>query len=265
MSEPETNSSMQRVTNELRRAERLGLQGQWAEADACYRSAIELDGTPASRIAFAASLATREQYHDALCSLMDALDQASKSGDQQALGVIYHNLAAIYRELGDYDLARRFQQRSILQLEDCRAVDLLGLANDAWLSGRAEIATCLASSCTELDPEDDAVDFVALEAQATLAITMGVTEDPRQGIRALIQIYRHHRDANDMRSMGIDLLNLSALVSELGWYQTEMNFVRQAIGHFDQAPAPVSAVRARQNLALLERMQSLRNFDPSKN
>lgn len=265
MSEPETNSSMQRVTNELRRAEQFALQGRWAEADACYRAAIELDDTPASRIVFATSLSTREQYHAALCCLTEALDQASTTGDQKALGVIYHNLAAIYRELGDYDLARRFQQRSILQLDDCRAIDLLGLANDAWLSGRSEIATCLASSCTELDPDDDDVDSVVLEAQATLAVTMGVTEDPRQGIRALIQIYRHHRDANDVRSMGIDLLNLSALVSELGWYQTEMKFVRQAIGHFDQAPAPVSAGRARHNLAMLERMQSLRNFDPSMN
>ena len=65
--------------------------------------------------------------------------------------------------------------------------------------------------------------------------------------------------------MGIDLLNLATLLSELGWHRAEMNFVRRAISHFDQAPAPVSALKARQNLALLERMQSLRDFDPSMN
>lgn len=264
MSEPEFKFSIQ-VMNELRRAEFLGLQGQWAEADACYLAAIELDRTSGSRIAFGTSLAHREQYHGALCCLTDALDQASKAGDREALGVIYHNLAAIYRELGDYDLARRFQQRSILQLDDCRPVDLLGLANDAWLSGRSEIATCLASSCTELDSDGDELDCVLLEAQATLAITVGLAEDPRQGIRSLIQIYRQHRAANDVRLMGVDLLNLSALLSELGWYRAEMNFVRRAISLFDQAPAPVSAVKARQTLGLLERMQSLRNFDPSMN
>lgn len=263
MSEPEFKLSMQ-VTNELRRAEQLGLQGQWTEADARYSAAIKLDKTPGSRIAFGSSLASREQYNGALCCLAEALDQASKSGDREALGVIYHNLAAIYRELGDYDLARRFQQRSILQLDDCRAVDLLGLANDAWLSRRSEMASCLASSCTELD-SDDELDSVLLEAQATLAITVGLAEDPRQGIRSLIQVYRQHRAANDVRLMGIDLLNLSALLSELGWYRAEMDFVRRAISLFDQAPAPVSAVKARQTLGLLERMHSLRNFDPSKN
>lgn len=264
MSEPESKLSIQ-VANELRQAELLGQQGQWVEADACYTAAIQLDPTPASRIAFGASLASRERYHGALCYLTEALDQASNSGDREALSVIYHNLAAIYRELGDFDLARRFQQRSILQLEDCRPVDLLGLANDAWLSRRSEIAECLASSCVELDSDGDELDSVLAEAQATLAVITGLAEDPRQGIRSLIQVYRQHRDANDMRLMGIDLLNLSALLSELGWYRAEMNFVRSAINHFDQAPAPVSAVKARQNLALLERMQSLRDFDASMN
>jgi len=265
MSEPEFKSSQQRVANELRRAELLGRQGQWAAADACYTTALELDETAGSRLAFGTSLATREQYHDALCRLTEALDLAAQSGDRAVLGATYHNLAAIYRELGDNDLARRFQQRAILQLDDCRGIDLLGLANDAWLSGRSEVATCLASSCTELDWDESEVDSVMLEAQATLATTMGISEDPRQGIRSLIQVYRRHRAENEVRLMGIDLLNLSTLLSELGWYQAEMNFVRQAISHFDQAPAPVSANRARQNLALLERMQTLRDFDPSMN
>lgn len=263
MSDPEFKLSMQ-VTTELRRAELLGLQGQWLDAESHYAAAIQLDCTPVSRIAFGTSLASRELYHRALCCLTEAIDQASQVGAREALGVIYHNLAAIYRELGDYDLARRFQQRSILQLDDCRAVDLLALANDAWLSRRSEIATCLASSCTEID-SDDEPDSVLLEAQATVAITTGLAEDPRQGIRALIQVYRQHREANDVRLMGIDLLNLSALLSEIGWYRAEMSFVRRAINLFDQAPAPVSAVKARQTLGLLERMQSLRNFDPSKN
>jgi hypothetical protein len=44
-----------------------------------------------------------------------------------------------------------------------------------------------------------------------------------------------------------------------------MACVRRAIRLFDQAPAPVSAAKARRILALLERMDSLRTFDSSRN
>jgi len=252
------------ILAELRRAETFSRGRAWMEADLCYSRATELDTSPTSRIAFGTSLANRERYHDAICQLTGALEVASQTGNREALGVVYHNLAAIYRELEDADLARRFQQRAIQQLEDCGPSELLGLANDAWLNGGAELAACLSSSCTDL--EDESTDkSELLEAQAATAVFSGMTDDPRMGIRSLIHAYRRHFALNELKLMGIDLLNLSALLSEMGWYQAEIRLVRQAIRHFEDGAALVSAARARKILARLLRVQSLRDFDPSMN
>ena len=264
MSKPDFEVPVNQSVVELCRAEHHGHAGQWSRADLCYSEAVAIDHSPTSRIAFGSSLATRERYNEAICQMTGALDLASASGDREALGVIFHNLAAIYRELGDSDLARRFQQRAIQQMDDCGPPELLGLANDAWLSHRPELAGCLSASCVDLD-EDTGDESLTAEAQATSAIFSGLQEDPRAGIRSLIRVYRQHQSAREFRLMGIDLLNLSVLLSEVGWYRAEMNLVRRAIRHFEQAPAPVSTARARQILATLERMQSLRDFDPSLN
>lgn len=258
---PESDSFSASVAEDLSNAERHALASQWPEADACFNSAIARDVTAASRIAFANSLASREQYNGAICQFTAALDMTS-SRDREALGVIFHNLAAIYRELGDADLARRFQQRALLQMDDCGPDELLGLANDAWLSERIELACCLASTCVEVDTDES----LACEIQAMFSMMTALDlDDPRTAIRPLIRVYRQHQLNRDERLMGIDLLNLSALLSAEGRHQTEIRLVRRAIDHFENAPAPVSAARAREILANLQRMQSLREFDSSLN
>ncbi len=251
------------VKRNLRRASRHALNREWDHADACFQAAIESDVSPVSQIAHASSLAERERYHEALCLFTGAIDRATATGNREALGVIFHNLAGIYRELGDADLARRFQQRALLQLDDCGPAELLGLANDAWLSKRTELASCLAESCVELDEETEFI--VDLEAQATVSILSGQFDNPRDGIRSIIKIYRQHCSRYELRFAGIDLMNLAALFAQIGWVRTEMHLIRRAIGHFDSAPAPVSAFRSRQVLAYLERIESISRFDPSRN
>ncbi len=261
MSKSDPDDSRTQALSQLRSAEVFACAGQWTDADRCYSNAVAIDESPASRLTYATSLAERESFHAAICQLTAALDMATQTGDREAVGNIFHNLAAIYREVGDADLARRFQQRAILQQDDCGPDELLGLANDAWLSRRTELAISLSASCTVLEEDCE----VGLEAHATAAVFGGLSEDPRSAIRTLIHVYRQHQAAGSNRLMGIDLLNLSALLCETGRHRTELNLVRQAIQHFDQAPAPVSAAKARGILKMLERMQSLREFDPSTN
>ena len=89
--------------------------------------------------------------------------------------------------------------------------------------------------------------------------------DPREGIRPLLRAYSRHKAAGELRLMGNDLLNLSALLGELGRYRGELACVRRAIACFDEAPAPVSAAKARRLMVYLERLRQLRQFDPSRN
>lgn len=243
----------------LRRAHRYVRVGEWVSADECFLSATAHDPTPASRIAFATSLVNRERYHDAICHLTMAIDQASAEGDLHALGVIYHNLAAVYREVGDSELAQRFQQRALLHMEDCGSEDLLGLANDAWLSNRHKLAETLAVSATETEGSD-------WDAEATLAILSAVRSGKsRHAIHVLIASYRQHRQEGEFRLMGIDLMNLSILLGQRGRYQGEISTVRRATECFERAAALISVAKTRRLLSELMRTQSVRSFDPTLN
>lgn len=261
MSNPDAKTFNEEVSSALRRAEFLANAYQWVQADSCYQSAVELDRTPRSLIEFATSLATRERYNEAICHFTTALDLASQTGDRQALGIIYHNLAAVYRELEDFTLARRFQQRALQQMDECGPAELLGLANDAWLSRRPELAACLASSCNDTGNFEDE----DIESEATLSVISGLLENPDPGVRSLIRVYRRHRASGAERLMGIDLMNLSILLGRKGWPKAEISAVRRAIRHFHVAQSPVSASRAARILSTLERLQALREFDPMVN
>jgi tetratricopeptide (TPR) repeat protein len=259
MTSPDANDDRSRAIQNLRLAEQLSHQRKWAEADAHFAAAVDNDPSAGSCVEYGCALVAQERFHDAIQQMTFALDRASITGDRDALAAIFHNFASIYRDLGDFDLARRFQHRAILQVDECGPDELLGLANDAWVSGRPEGAELLAASAADFD------DVTRLEAQGTLAVIAGKNGDPRGGIRSLLQVYRSHRASGDYRSMGIDLLNLSVLFGELGRHRREMALVRRAIRCFDFAPAPVSAEKARRMLAMLERLQSAREFDASRN
>lgn len=264
MIKPESAFSSSHVAWLLKWADDLVRTRSWNEADAVFQRAVALDVSPCSGIAYGCALTEQERFNEALCQMTAALDIAQTSGDRHALATVYHNLAAIYRELGDNDLARRFQQRAISQVDDCGPDELLGLANDAWLAERLELAECLAGTAADIDEEDEFREPSA-EVEATLGLLTGFLHDPREGIRPLLRAYSRHKAAGELRLMGNDLLNLSALLGELGRHRGELACVRRAIACFDDAPAPVSAAKARRLMAYLERLRQLRQFDPSRN
>lgn len=264
MTKPESAFASSHVVWLLKWADDLVHTRSWNEADAVFLRAVALDVSPCSGIAYGCALAEQERFNEALCQMTAALDMAQRSGDRNALATVYHNLAAIYRELGNNDLARRFQQRAISQVDDCGPDELLSLANDAWLAERLELAECLAGTAADIDEEGEYREPSA-EIEATLGLLTGFLHDPREGIRPLLRAYSRHKATGELRLMGNDLLNLSALLGELGRHRGELACVRRAIACFDDAPAPISAAKARRLMAYLERLRQLRQFDPSRN
>src|SRR5687768_16626899 len=105
MTKPEFAFASSYVVWLLQWADTLVRQRLWSDSDAVFQRAVAQDASPCSRIAYGCALVEQERYRDALCQMTAALDMASLSGDRSALAAIFHNLAAIYRELGDFDLA----------------------------------------------------------------------------------------------------------------------------------------------------------------
>lgn len=263
MMKPDSTNTSEHPQSLLEQAEALARRRYWQESDSIFLRAVEEDSSPVSRIVYGCALAEQERYHEAICQTTSALDLAMARADRSALSAIYHNLAVIYRELGDLTLARQFQQRAISQQDDCGAVEMLGLANDAWLSDREELAACLADAAITLHEDDDS--DLSADVEATLGLFDGLSNDPRGVVRILLKSYTQHQASGNIRRMGMDLLNLSLAYGQLGRYRRELACVRRAITMFEMAPAQFSAAKARRILSDLERRQALREFDPRRN
>lgn len=232
----------------------------WKTADDLFRQALSIDLSPTSRIAYGVCLAQQERYFEAIGVFTPILDGV----DRCAIAIVCHNLASIYRDLDDLDLARRFQWRAMLLNDESEPDDLLGLANDAIASDRYEAAESLVMSAismqNEFEPDHPDGDFLA-----TAGLIQAAVNSPEAGLFAMFSAFRQHRKDSEFRAMGNDQLNMSVLFGELKRYRAERTCLKRAIRYFEYAPAPYSLNRARQMLERLERMQIVRSFNARRN
>lgn len=247
--------------NLVERAEVRAEQRDWAAADALFREAIQLDPAPRHRIAYGVCLAEQERFFEAISIFTPVLD----SSDRTAIGMVCHNLAAIYRTVDDDDLARRFQWRATLLQDDAGTEELLGMANDALLSQRPELAYSLATACQDVDGDDIDDDSADGDVVATVALATAALDSFAEGLVTLYVAYLRHRETVDLRGMGTDMLNMSIMFGELDRPRAERRCLLRAIHHFEQCPAPYSLQRTQQLLALLNRRSTLRSFDARRN
>jgi Tfp pilus assembly protein PilF len=136
------------VEDLLFQAELLVDLREWKSADEVFRKALVLDKSPASRIAYGVCLAEQERYFEAISTFTPVLDGTNRA----AIGIVCHNLAAIYRDVGDADLARRFQWRATLSEDHADESDLLGMANDAQRHRAERACVVRAIRCFEMAP-----------------------------------------------------------------------------------------------------------------
>ena len=241
-------------------AESYAKRRDWKGADDLFQQAISRDNSARARVAYGACLAQQERYFEAITIFTPILDGA----DRTAIGIACHNLASIYRDVGELDLARRFQWRAMLLNEDSGPDDLLGLANDAFASDRIEAAESRVISAMSMR-EDDGTGRQDGDFLATSGLIQSVVNSPEEALITLFSAFRLHRKDADFRAMGTDQLNMSILFGELKRYRAERSCLKRAIRYFEYAPAPGSLKRARLLLERLDRMHLIRTFNARRN
>ena len=253
-------STAQRAAKLIQSAETAAEERDFPTADKLFLEALELDASASNRIAYGVYLAHQERYFAAISIFTAVMDGT----DRDAIGVVYHNLAAIYREVGDDDLARRFQWRATLTSDDSGSEELLGMANDALVNNHFALAGTLANSAVELQTttEEEQIDPDLL---ATMGLVEAASGSVEHGVLALFSAFRQHRENRDVRGMATDQLNLSVLFGKLNRHRAERACLLRAMRYFEQVPAPHSYQRTRQQLGRFDRMQAVRSFDSRRN
>lgn len=255
----ESNASAS-VENLFFQAELFAGLRDWRSAEETYRKALALDASPATRIAYGVFLAEQEKYFEAISIFTPVLDGTNRT----AIAIVCHNLAAIYREVGDPDLARRFQWRATLMQDSADENDLLGMANDALAAGHHEVAESLVMTACEI--KDGAIENCTDgDLIATTGLAYAAEGSTKEALTTLFTAYRRHQAAKDYRGMGTDLMNMSDLFGELGRHRTERTCLLRAIRCFENAPAPISLRNAHVQLKHFDRMESIRTFDLRRN
>jgi tetratricopeptide (TPR) repeat protein len=248
----------------LRLAEQFRDSRQWSEADRLFAQVVATEPTTAMHIAFGVYLAERQNYPAAIRQLMLGLDGAKAEGDLSSQELVYSNLAAIFRELGDADLAQRFQRR-VLAIEDSAGpMDLLAWSQDALLAGRLEVAEKLARNALQLaqDAEDISLQADSWGAIALIAARQGKL---RLAIRLLIRAIRGHDFIGDDRGSAIDLQNLAEICGLVQRFHWQRAFFGAAQDRFREVGMPRSESRVQSRLRDVDRLERYRRMEAGWN
>lgn len=228
----------------------------WVAAEQLYRDAIDTERTGLAYVELAELLGARERYGEALRQLTAAQDAVAKSDDAHLTARLHHNFAAVYRALGQRELATRFQQRALMAQPDVGPEELLAHANDALQADRLELAERLLETAFELVEPAEQPELAA-ELLGTLGLTRGLRREPRAGLRLVLAALRLHRDAGDVVGEICDLINLCALCEARDWLQTAERCAELALSAAQTADLPHSTERASQ---IRDRLRELRRF-----
>jgi tetratricopeptide (TPR) repeat protein len=246
-------------SSSLRTAERCCRERRWDVADFLYRRAVSEDSGPDAHLAYGRFLADRQRFHPAIVQLMHGLDAAQCADDAAAQAYVFSSLATIYRELGDYDLAQRFQRQALAIHAAADAGDLLDWAADALLAGKLILAEELARGAWLLVEETDDVETQA-DAQGLLGMIAARQGDHRTAVALLIRAARSHRGLGDDRGLGVDCLNLGEIVGLLGRTTWQRRFFSAARNYFSRAGMPAAEARAERRLQDLSQQELYRRM-----
>lgn len=229
----------------------------WAQADRQYLAAVSSNEDLETWFASGCHFAERQQYAVAIPQFMQALDRAQLAGDVRWQAVIFRNLAAIYRELGDFELARRFQRQTLALEESAGPDELLDWSADALLTGKTKLAQQLAEVAGKLaeDSENIAAQADAYGQRGVIAARRGRL---RSAVRLMIRAARGHQFLDDDRNLGADYQNLAevcGLIQRDVWQRTFFAAAREC---FERAGMMRSESRAALRLRQAERLEGYR-------
>jgi tetratricopeptide (TPR) repeat protein len=231
--------------------------GRWTDAAVTVRAMAHQSGQFTPCVTLGTLFYERGRRNDAVREWTDALTDAQSAGQWSVAAAAHHNLAAMYRDVGDYQLARLFQQRAMSLQADCGPDELLQLGNDAIAARRWELAESLYQAAAELVEDGDPM---LSDLAATRGVLCGFQGEPFVGLRWLQQAYREHVADGRHDHAGKDLLNAAALFEQLqrlGWARMCVTLARTHFELTDDAPWVRTSIQHLDRIDALQRVASI--------
>lgn len=265
----QVDSTSQRTAERLlNEARLLESSHQFSAAELILRAAEDCCPNALIKLERAEFLVRRERWNDARSAYRALWNQAALENDSHLLSVVLHNLAGVERRLGNWSAARSHQFRAMLPhdatSEADTAAELTGRGLDAMAEGDYSLAENLFLRSLLLERQAGSRAGEAADC-GNLGVLASLRGDLAVGIRFLGRAYTIHRDLIDYQNCGSDLTNLSELFIKSGRLSLAEKCLRRAIGHFDQAGAPLSKATAEARLKDVARVIGMLHRDPEWN
>jgi len=255
----------------LVRAESLASAGRIATARSLFSLAIERDRSQTARHAFGCFLARTDCDEDAIAVLRTVLEDARRSGNDRLRATAANNLAALHRQRGEGTIAARYQQQAVSAETHCTTAGgelssstLSGCAGDALFAGEYMLAEDLFQRSLAKNVAERSIIGQA-DNQGSVGVIAAMTGDADRAERCLRDAYRLHREADDLRGAGSDLMNLAALFETTAQWRKVILCLTLAAELFKQAGVRTMGAQAKNRLEQLIRILAVRSRDPLRN
>lgn len=248
------------VADLLARASDAERAGKLARAGALFSQAVSLDDSPRARFESAAFLARSGDDAGAAVEWQRIWEALSGPEYAELTATVSHNLAALYRQRGDWALARRWQQRSAalraggsdsLQWTADPA-SLVGAANDAmagrkWVDAERFLAAALRISRLREDSAGEA------DALGSCGVLLQLQGKLAAAIRCFANAISGHRLAGDDQGAAIDGLNLATVCVQQGRARAALSAAKLAVRHAARSGVIPLIARTNETAATLRR------------
>lgn len=236
------------------------LHGQLDDAELLLNRLCDAEVAPRECLELFTILSLRRGHLlDAMGYACQLQDFANELGCRQTQSRAASMIARVYRQIGDFTSARRFQQLAIYSSESSDAFDLSNLALDALMASRVTLADQLAQAALSLECDDESAELSELPDQSgadwgTLALVAMLNGDADETFSRLRLAWRHHRQAGDQLGMGLDQLHVAQLCEVHGEYTRAGRRLKKAISHFEKAQAQPQLEEAERRMSRLQRI-----------
>ncbi len=182
---------------------------------------------PNFRLRHARFLCSVGEVSEAIEDLTSLYRSAIENGDDDLRPVVAHELATVFRNLGDRHTAASWQQISLGYSESCSPADLAGRAADAFLAGEYALADDLIrrSLAWEIQTGNragEAADW------GTLGLIRAGQDDFEGAVRCFGRAFALHRKISDADGMATDLLNLGGIFGGRSAWQIAFRLFKRA-------------------------------------
>lgn len=248
------------VADLLARANDAERTGKLTRAGALFAQAVSLDDSPRARFEAAAFLARTGDEAGAIVEWQRIWEALSGPEHAELAATISHNLAGIYRQRGDWALARRWQQRSAAQQAGgsdalqwtADPSSLIGAANDAmacrkWGDAERFLAAALRISRLREDCAGEA------DALGTCGVLLQLQGKLSAAVRCFANAIPLHRHAGDDQGAAIDCLNLATVCVQQGRPRAALSAAKLAVRHAARSGVISLIARANETTATLRR------------